>query len=47
MQLIEEASITNITKTILALVIIIAAQIIEYLNYKKILRYGEYNDKRN
>ena len=47
MQLIEEASITKITKTILALVIIIAAQIIEYLNYKKILRYGEYNDKRN
>ena len=47
MQLIEEASITSITKTILALVIIIAAQIIEYLNYKKILRYGEYNDKRN
>ena len=47
MQLIEEASISNMTKTILALVIIIAAQIIEYLNYKKILRYGEYNDKRN
>ena len=47
MALIEEASISNITKTILALSIIIIAQIIEYVNYKKILRYGEYNDKRN
>lgn len=47
MKLMQEASSINITKTILALAIIIAAQIIEYLNYKKILRYGEYNDKRN
>lgn len=47
MTLIEEASISNITKTILALVIIIVAQIFEYMNYKKLLRYyiGEKNEK--
>ena len=47
MTLIEEPSISNMTKTILALVIIIAAQIFEYMNYKKLLRYGEKNDKRD